>query len=287
MNDPILKLTEKITNLTATQRKVADYIIKNPMEVAFLTVDQLAGIVGTSTTTIMRLTFNLNYSGYTEFQKELQELLRNQAAPQTRLEANLKGVTENDLWNRCVDNQISNINKTKEVISSDTLKNVIDLIISSNRIYCTSAKSGLPVGQYLNFGLNRLLGNSELIIADQSDWVDLLLNLDSDDLIIATSFPRYARRIVDLVSYAKDRGVKIITLTDGYSSPLVKYSDIVLPCNPSSLAFHNSPIAAMVVADYIISSIAINYPDKTKERLDNMNNVLTKIQYHFNSSQKG
>jgi DNA-binding MurR/RpiR family transcriptional regulator len=259
------------------------YIIKNPMEVAFLTVDQLAGLVGTSTTTIMRLTFNLNYSGYTEFQKELQELLRNQAAPHTRLEANLKGVRENDLWNRCVESQISNINKTKEMISNDTLEKVLELITSSNRIYCTSAKSGLPVGQYLTFGLNRLLGNCELIVADQSDWVDLLLNLSSNDLIIATSFPRYARRIVDFVSQAKESDVKVIAITDGYSSPLIKYSDIVLPCNSGSLAFHNSPIASMVVVDYLISSIAINYPDKTKVRLDKMNDVLTKINYHYNS----
>ncbi|MFC0562136.1 MurR/RpiR family transcriptional regulator [Halalkalibacter alkalisediminis] len=284
MDDPILKLKEKILDLTASQRKVADYILKNPMEVAFLTVDQLAGLVGTSTTTIMRLTFSLNYTGYTEFQKGLQELLRNQAAPHTRLEANLKGVSENDLWTRCAENQISNINKTKEIISNDTLMRVLDMVMSSNRVYCTSVKSGLPVAQYLTFGLNRLIGNCELIVADQSDWVDLHLNLDSNDLIIATSFPRYARRIVDFVSQAKERNAKIIAITDSYSSPLIKYSDIVLPCNSGSLAFHNSPIASMVVADYLISAIAINYPDKTKARLDKVNEVLTKINYHYNNN---
>ncbi|OIJ13839.1 transcriptional regulator [Anaerobacillus arseniciselenatis] len=284
MDDPILKLKNEISNLTASQRKVADYILKNPMEVAFLTVDQLAGLVGTSTTTIMRLTFSLNYSGYTEFQKGLQELLRNQAAPHTRLEANLKDVSESDLWNRCVENQISNINKTKEIITNETLINVLDLITSSKRVYCTSVKSGLPVAQYLTFGLNRLLGNCELVIADQSDWVDLLLNLDSNDVVIATSFPRYARRIVDFVSQAKESEAKIITITDSYSSPLIKYSDIILPCNSGSLAFHNSPIASMVVADYLISSLAINYPDRTKVRLDKVNDVLTKINYHYHNN---
>lgn len=284
MNDPILKLKEKIVDLTASQRKVADYIIKNPMEVAFLTVDQLAGLVGTSTTTIMRLAFNLNYTGYTEFQKELQELLRNQAAPHTRLEANLKDVSESDLWIRCVENQLNNINKTKEMISNDTLIKVLDLITSSNRVYCACVKSGLPVGQYLTFGLNRLIGHCELLIPDQSDWVDLLLNLNSNDIVIAISFPRYARRIVDFITQAKERDAKIITLTDSYSSPLIKYSDIVLPCNSGSLAFHNSPIAAMVVADYLISAIALKYPDKTKVRLDKINEVLTKINYHYNSN---
>jgi DNA-binding MurR/RpiR family transcriptional regulator len=73
MENPIVKLQQKIGKLTETQRRVADYIIKHQLEVAFLTVDQLAGEVKTSTTTIMRLAFNLCYSGYTEFQKGLKK----------------------------------------------------------------------------------------------------------------------------------------------------------------------------------------------------------------------
>lgn len=122
MENPIEKLQHKIGELTETQRRVADYIIKHPLDVAFLTVDQLAGVVKTSTTTIMRLTFNLGYSGYSEFQKGLQENLRNQAAPQTRFEANIKGMEEDDLWGRYAEKQINNIQNTIEMISHETLE---------------------------------------------------------------------------------------------------------------------------------------------------------------------
>lgn len=280
MDSPITKLKNQISELTATQRKVADYIIKNPMDVAFLTVDQLAGIVGTSTTTIMRLTFNLGYSGYTEFQKGLQELLRNTAAPHTRLEANLKGVNQSDLWIRCAENQISNIQRTVEMISGDTLNKTLEMIVSANRIYCASVRSGLPVAQFLTHGFNRLMGNCELVIADQTDWVDKVYNFTDSDVVIATSFPRYARRTVEFVTRAKENHAEIIAITDSYSSPLVQHADIILLCNSSSLAFHNSTIASMFLADYLITAIAINYPDKTKARLDKINTILTEMNYH-------
>lgn len=281
MENPILKLKEKVSELTETQRRVADYIIKNPLDVAFLTVDQLAGIVGTSTTTIMRLTFSLGYSGYAEFQKGLQEILRNRAAPQTRLEANLKDINQSDLWNRFAENQIHNIQSTLEMIPVQTLDKTLEMIVSAERIFCTSVRSGMPVAQYLTFGINRLLGNCDLIVADLSDWVDKGVSLTSRDLVIATSFPRYARRIVEFVMTAKEKGAQVISITDSYSSPLVKYSDIILPCNSSSIAFHNSAIASMFVADYIISALAINYPEKVKSRLDEVNAILTKINYHY------
>jgi len=280
MENPILKLKNKISELTETQRKVADYIIKNPMDVAFLTVDQLAAIVGTSTTTIMRLTFNIGYSGYTEFQKGLQEILRNQAAPQTRLEANIKRIKEDDLWGRYAESQIKNIQKTMDTITQDSLKQTQELIVSANRIICTSVRSGLPVSQYLSQGLNRLFGNTSLVVADVSDWVDSVVNMDENDLVIAISFPRYARRIIDLARTAKSNGVKVVSITDSYSSPLCSFSDLVLPCNSSSIAFHNSVVSSMFVADYIISALAINYPEQTKKRLDKVNAILTDMDYH-------
>lgn len=280
MENPIIALQENISKLTETQKKVADYIIKNPLDVAFLTVDQLAGLVGTSTTTIMRLTFSVGYSGYTEFQKGLQEILRNRAAPQTRLEANIKEMGENNLWGRYVESQIDNIQDTINMVSPELLDQVMDKLVSADRIICTSVRSGLPVAQYLTHGLNRLLGNTQLILSDVSDWVDTLVNMSSKDVVIAVSFPRYARRIIDLTETAKKNGVQVISITDSYSSPLMKYSDIVLPCNSSSIAFHNSAVSSMFVADYLISAIAINYPERTKERLDKVNETLTNMNYH-------
>ncbi|MFC0270967.1 MurR/RpiR family transcriptional regulator [Metabacillus herbersteinensis] len=280
MENPIVKLQQKIGELTETQRRVADYIIKHPLDVAFLTVDQLAGVVKTSTTTIMRLTFSLGYSGYTEFQKGLQENLRNQAAPQTRLEANIKGINEDDLWGRYAESQIQNIQNTMDMISQDALEHTQKMIMSANRIICTSVRSGLPVAQYLSHGLNRLFGNTSLVVADVSDWVDSVVNMNENDLVIAVSFPRYARRIIDLARTAKMNGVKIISITDSYSSPLVSHSDLVLPCNSSSIAFHNSAVSSMFVADYLISALAINYPEQTKKRLDKVNAILTDMDYH-------
>ncbi|WP_121610810.1 MurR/RpiR family transcriptional regulator [Mesobacillus foraminis] len=280
MENPIIKLQGKISELTETQKRVADYIIKHPLDVAFLTVDQLAGIVGTSTTTIMRLTFSVGYSGYTEFQKGLQEILRNRAAPQTRLEANIKEMDENNLWGRYAESQISSIQDTMNMITPEVLDQTMDKIVSAERIICTSVRSGLPVAQYLTHGLNRLLGNTQLILADLSDWVDSIVNMTSNDLVIAISFPRYARRVIDFTETAKGNGVQVVSITDSYSSPLVKHSDLILPCNSSSIAFHNSAVSSMFVADYLISAIAINYPEKVKKRLDKVNEILTNMNYH-------
>ncbi|WP_339316317.1 MurR/RpiR family transcriptional regulator [Oceanobacillus sp. FSL W7-1304] len=280
MENPIVKLKENISSLTNTQRQVANYIIEHPVDVAFLTVDQLAGKVGTSTTTIMRLAFSLGYSGYSEFQKGLQQNLRSQASPGTRFEVNLKGNTDENLWISNVNHQLENIQQTVDLISNETLDSVINMIMKSKMIYCSSVRSGMPVSYHLTHGLNRLLGNCKMLPADRIEWVDDMISLNSEDLIIAISYPRYSSRLLEFVKHARERKAKVIVITNSYSSPFVKYADIVLPCPSGSLSFHNSIVSSILVADYIINAVAINFPERTKERLSELNEVLTSLDYH-------
>ncbi|WP_252312207.1 MurR/RpiR family transcriptional regulator [Sinobaca sp. H24] len=286
MTNPLNDLKNNVSNLTTAQRSIADYILKNSSEAAFLTVNQLANRVNTSTTTIMRLTSNLGYSGYSEFQKGLQQLLRDRTAPPNRLEDNLKNVGSDDLWGKTIDHHLDHIHQVRSQLSKSQLDEVVNQILSSNQIYCTSVRSGLPVGQYLTHGLNRTMGNCKLVLADTVDWVDEVISMQPGDLIIATSFPRYARRIIDFIKAAKLREVKVVAITDSYSAPIVEYADIVLPCDSKSLAFHNSPIAAMVVVDYLINATAMSQSTKTKQRLDEVNNVLTSMNYHYKETDK-
>lgn len=229
----------------------------------------------------MRLTFNLGYSGYSEFQKALQEILRGKASPQTRLEANLMDSNNSDLFNHYVEKQIKSINSTVDMLASNNFNEAIDLITSAKHVYCTSVRSGLPIAQFLTHGLNRLQGNCDLVQADLSDWIDRVVDFNSSDLIIALSFPRYASRIEHLVKNAKERNAKILLLTDSYSAPLVKYADILLPCSSSSIASHNSIISSMLVADFIVSAVAVNNPKQTKHRLDQVNKIMTDMNYHI------
>lgn len=280
MEDLIYKLQHKVAFLTDAQRRIADYIVQNPMEVAFLTVDKLASKVGTSTATIMRFSAAVGYSGFSEFQKELQSAMKHKADPQTRLEANLKHSNKNKLLHDHVELQFQNIQYALDNITEETFQQIVGKIASARHVLCTSVRSGRPVGEYLSLGINRLLGNCQYIDADKSDWVDDLVHFHSDDFIIAVSYPRYAKRMKDLLEVAKSYGVDVLLITDSYSSPLTKYAQYVLPCSSASVGSHNSVVSAIFIVDYILSALAMNDPERTKPRLDQINHMLTKMSYH-------
>ena len=274
-------LQQELCNLTSAQRKVADYILKNPVEASFLTLDQLASVAEVSTTTVMRLSFNLGYSGYSEFQKELQELLRNRVSPTVRLEANIKAVGNDSLLIECAEKQIRNIRATVDFLSGDVTNICLESILKARKVYIVGVRTSFGAAYYLYQGLNQILDNCEILEPGSGDQVERILDISSSDLVIAISLPRYGRATVDLVTAIKNlRGAKIISITDGYTSPLASISDLVLPCAFSSLAFHNSITGAVIISDFLITSVAMREAKKTKQRLASCEEVFTALNFH-------
>src|SRR5699024_8628915 len=145
-----------------------------------------------------------------------------------------------NLWIETINHYTSQLAHITNQVDESTLDKAVDLIDNARSICCTCVRSGLPAGQYLSQNVNRIKGNCNLIIADVSDWIDEVVSMDENDVLVAISYPRYAKRINEFVKIAKERNVKIIIITDTYSSPLVDYADVIIPCDSNSLAFHNS-----------------------------------------------
>lgn len=280
--NPIEQLKKQISGMTEAQKKVADYIIKNSFDVAFATVDQLANSVGTSTTTIMRLMTFLGYSGYTEFQKGLREMLRNKVTPKERLEVNLRDIRDGDLWTQCCDKQLQNIHDTFAGLASETLDQVVREITLARKVYIVAARGGAMVAQYMFLFFSRMRPNVYLIDSDSvAAWSTIVPDANAQDLLIAISYPRYAKTLLQCVSVMKQRGVFVIGITDGYSSPLAEYSNLLLPCVCGSLGFHNSPVSAMLLADCIINVISLQYSSEVKDKLALSSEILSKINYYY------
>ncbi len=264
--------------LTPAQRKVADYILKYPMEATFLTIEQLAGLTSVSVATIIRLAYSLGYDGYTQFQKSLQALLRDQISPPNRLEANVKKLGKNKLLVDCAKLQMENIRKTVEFLSEENIDQAFKLIFDAKKIFVIGIRGSFGVACYLNDGLNRLGVDCELIVPDTGRIQAIMAKFSSDDLVIAISLPRYAKRTVEVVRVAKRKKAKILAITDGYSSPLALMSDVFLGCAFESLAFHHSEIGALFVADFLVTGVAVQDSVRAKMQLEEIEKVVCEIE---------
>ena len=205
-------------------------------------------------------------------------MLRDQISPPNRLEANLKRIGKNKLLINCAELQIKNIRKTVEILSEENIDQAFNLIFESRKIYIIGIRSSLAVTNYLNEGLNRLGLDCEMIVPDTGRIQAVMARLTPEDLLIAISLPRYAKRTIEVVNVARKKQAKILAITDGYSSPIALMADVFLGCAFESLAFHHSELGAMFVADFLITGVAAKDSAKTKQKLEELEKVVDEFE---------
>lgn len=283
LKDVIKNIEIHIGDMTKSQRKVADYIVKNAMQAAFSTVDQLAHTVGVSTTTIVRLALTLGYVGYAEFQKNLQEYIQTRSGPTAKLELNVKNVKlKNDILNEIVKQQMENINETFNNLSDDLVTKATEILKKANHIYVTGYRSSFGVAHYLSFNLDRIFGNCDLLTSEGGEVSEKVSRITKGDVVIALSMPRYIKQVTTICEIAKKRGAKIIAITDGYLSPLAVGADVLFSAETKSLDFHNSLLATMVIAELLISISSLENPTRVKTQLMDTEQVLQLMDIHVN-----
>ncbi|MEG2936556.1 MAG: MurR/RpiR family transcriptional regulator [Clostridium sp.] len=284
MKENILNyLQENVLKVSKSQRLVADYILKNPIESTYSTIEAMAKKVGVSTTTIVRLTINLGFSGYAEFQKELRELLKKQSDPTVKLEMNLEsGLIKDNLVQEIINQQTGNLKATFETLVDETILKAESLITNSRKIYVIGGRSCYGVAHYLYYNLNRVYGKCELLSDEGTTLPEKIVKMREGDVIISLTLPRYIKNVIDVTEIAKGRGATVIGITDGYMSPLANHADILFTLSCKSLGFHNMATSLMLIADILISVCTMNNVDNVKTNLADIKRISDTLNIHIN-----
>lgn len=280
--DIIEVIKSNISSYTKSQKKISDYILKHYFEVSFMTIKDLAVEIKTSTTSIVRFVETIGFSGYSDFQKALREYISKDQTPKTRLSRNeLKRMKfGHNSFENIMNVNLDNIESLSRMNEDSHLKEIVELINQADKVHCGCLRSGIPVGHYLVDGINRTTGKAEMI--NMNYWIYEFDKIKPDDVVILISFPRYMKEVLHLAQTLKEHSeATIISITDNSTSPIVEMSDYCIYTDTNSMGFHNNPIAAMVVTDYLITELTFMNLDEIKNRIDVLNSITEKYKKHI------
>ena len=70
------------------------------------------------------------------------------------------------------------------------------------------------------------------------------------------SFPRYSKRTLKAVGYAKERGASAIAITDSQASPLAGMADYTLLARSDMVSFVDSLVAPLSLVNALIAAVS-------------------------------
>jgi len=242
--------------------------MNNYEKAAFMTASKLGNKVGVSESTVVRFANMLGYDGYPKLQKALQELIRNKLTTLQRIEMT-SDLDESTLLKSVLKADMNNIRLTLEEVNKDDFDKVVESIFSARNIYILGLRSAAPLAQFMGYYLSFIFDNVRLVTSGINDILEQLVHISPQDLLIGISFPRYARRTVEAVNFAKDKGAKIVAITDAILSPLTSYADYILLARSDMASFVDSLVAPLSLINALIVAVGIRKkPDISSDFLE-------------------
>lgn len=257
-NELRMRMEEHYAHLSKGQKRLADYVSENYDKAVFLTAAKMGEIVGVSESTVVRFATQLGYKGYPEFQKALQELVRNRLNSIQRMEVTYGRISQSEILENVLQSDIEQIKLTLNAMDHKAFDLAIDTILNAKSVYVIGIRSCAPLASFLSFYLNLVCKNVKLVnTSSSSEIFEQLLRIGEEDVIIGISFPRYSMRALKALEFASNRKAKVITLTDSVHSPMNLYSSCNLIARSDMASVVDSLVAPLSVINALIVSLCM------------------------------
>lgn len=275
MKRTLLKEIEnRMPSFSKGQKLIANYILEHYEKAAYITAAKLGSIVSVSESTVVRFAIELGFSGYPEFQHALQDIVRTKLTSFQRLEVTNNRIGDGDLLSKVLLADSDKIRQTLDGIDRDGFEAAVDKLISARTIYIVGVRSSAFLAGFLNYNLRMIFDNVRLVqTASGSEMFEEIMNIGSEDVIIAISFPRYSKRIINAVDYAKHMGAEVITITDSEQSPIAPQASHLLIAHSDMASFVDSLVAPLSIINAIIVSVARRKQDELAVRLRRLEDI--------------
>jgi DNA-binding MurR/RpiR family transcriptional regulator len=239
-------------------QQIAEYVSDHYREASFMTASELAHAIGVSQASITRFSVAMGYSGFTDFVRTLQALVREQwHTPERAVYVQPQWSGQEDLL---VAQEIQNLEGLPDLVADVHVQAMAKAIAESRRVVLAGARASSTIIPYAAYFLSKVKDGVEMATPNTPLWETLGLNPDPDVLVVAWLFPRYPLPLVRWLERLREQHIPVAAFTDRWVSPAVHLADPVVVVPVASASLFDSYAAPFVLINYIIRQVAALRP---------------------------
>lgn len=263
MSTLLSRIEQEYPNFSKSHKKIADFILNDYQKAAYYTAAKLGAETDISESTVVRFAAQLGFEGFPEFQAALRDDIKGKLTTLQRMEVASFKMLDEDVLDKVMRSDRDAIKETLTNVSREDFKAAAEAINNAGKIYILGVRSAAPLANFMNFYLKMVYDNVILITsASSSEEFENIFKIKKEDVCIAISFPRYSKQVVTTLEYAKDKGAKIIAVTDSDSSPIAPLATYLLKAKSNMASFTDSLVAPLSLINALIVEATVGKRDE-------------------------
>ncbi|XXY50099.1 MurR/RpiR family transcriptional regulator [Sorangium sp. So ce269] len=259
-------IIEQFPGMSKRLQQIASYALDNPSELALDTIAQISQRAGVQPSSLIRFAKVFGFSGYSDMQRvfrtrvtdalpDYKERLRSLDGTEGAPSEEAKGA-ESALLDQFVEADIGGLRRLQQQKRmGPLLDRAYKLITDSEIVYVVAHRRSFPIACYLAYAFSQLNVRNVLVDGVGGMFLQQVGQATNRDVIIAISSKAYSPDVAQVVREAKQRGVKIIAMTDSPLSPLAEHADVSLEVQQASVGMFRSLAVTMTLAVTLIVGV--------------------------------
>ena len=267
------RLKELLPQLPRALQVVSTYMLEHPGDIATLSMRKVAKNAGVSLPNFARLAKALGYDTYGDLREVYRRQVQQSDISEYHLRAENLQRTGSDagtreLWGKFKDATISNLTTIFDSVDPDYFASIAKVLNDSRTIYLVGMQASANFSAYAHYIGGMASGKFRLVRGDGGVFADPIAELGPDDAMIVVSHQPSARAAIELAIIARERGAKVIAITDSPASPVALQAEHVLLAPNRSPLFFESYVGSTVLIEALMGFFTIGQPSDTVERIE-------------------
>jgi DNA-binding MurR/RpiR family transcriptional regulator len=247
------------SDLTPTERRIAEAVIADPTLIAFGTVSDLANRVGTSRPSVVRFAGKLGFDGYTEMQEQARHGLSQRLfRPTERIRSEYTASATRLTMERALASVF-------ETVDAERLAAMASPIAEADRVWIVTGETSRAAATVLASGLTMI--RPEVRLVSDHGMGQELSSAAEDDAGVVFDFYRYRRTSLVGAEILRRAGATLVAVTDGPLSPLAGLSDIWCEIDVPAIGAFDSSVPAVAVAELLVAEVTDMLHDEAASHL--------------------
>lgn len=271
----LVRIEQKMSKLSRTERKVAEWVLEHPRQAAEATLREVAVAAGTSEPTVVRFCRKVGLGGFRELTLRLTEAL---SRPVSYLHSDVKaGDSTSDAVLKVLDASITSLVELRGGLSAMPVDEAVHVLYHARQIVFSGLGASGHVARDACHKFFRL-GTPCSAFTDIPGLMQFAAIAGKGDVLVINSHTGNWQELVDASESATRRGAVVIALTDP-DSPLARAANVVLPCrvteDTSVYTPMSSRLAHLALLDALYIALALRLGPDAFDRLRDTKRALS------------
>ena len=256
-------ISQSYYELTAAERKTADYVLKNRDRSQYLSIGELAEESGVAEATVSRFCRRLGYKGYNAFKLAIA----NAGAPKPAAAPD-KSIRDSDdpieLARKLYAVESEAMLQTLSLLRPAELDKAVAILRDARKVLCMGQGGSMILASEAAH-LFSVYDGKFVPVSDSHMQVIAAATLTDADAVLFFSYSGATKDMMETLSVVRQQGAKTILITRFPRSPGAQLADVVLQCgsNESPLEHGSVParIAQLFLLDILFTRVCLTRPD--------------------------